>query len=406
MAATVAHQQATNLQSPGIAAPSLPHDAASASANAGSQHVANAADSSGPPTPLPPTRKFQLSDFRRVRTLGTGTFARVCLVRPAASAHIPLDRQLNPEVYALKILRKPEVVRLKQIDHVRHERAILADIAGHPFITRLLASFADHDSLYMLLDYVPGGELFTYLRKLRRFDEPVARFYAAEIVLVLEFLHEQQAGVAYRDLKPENLLLDKDGHIKLVDFGFAKRLGNREDNHPVETYTLCGTPEYLAPEVIQNKGHTGAVDWWALGILLYEFLTGYPPFWHQNPIEIYKQNSPAFSQPRILEKPVVFPQDPPLSGDAQDIIRSLCTVDRSRRLGNISGGAARVKAHAFFRETNWDDMLNRRHKGPITPPVRYPGDAQCFDVYPEDDGRREPYSQEMAQKYDPYFADF
>jgi protein kinase A len=192
-------------------------------------------------------------------------------------------------VYALKILRKPEVIRLKQIDHVRHERAILQDVAGHPFITRLIASFSDHDSLYMLLDYVPGGELFTYLRKLRRFDEDVARFYAAEIVLVLEFLHEAQDGIAYRDLKPENLLLDKDGHIKLVDFGFAKRLGSPKAGHPVETYTLCGTPEYLAPEVIQNKGHTSAVDWWALGILIFEFLTGYPPFWHQNPMEIYKQ---------------------------------------------------------------------------------------------------------------------
>ena len=148
----------------------------------------------------------------------------------------------------------------------------------------------------MVLDYVPGGELFTYLRKLRRFDEPTARFYICEIVLVLEYLHETQAGVAYRDLKPENLLLDADGHVKLVDFGFAKRLGRSvdEDSMPrstqsAETYTLCGTPEYLAPEVIHNKGHTTAVDWWALGILLYEFLTGYPPFWHHNPIEIYKQ---------------------------------------------------------------------------------------------------------------------
>ena len=117
----------------------------------------------------------------------------------------------------------------------------------------------------------------------------MARFYAAEIVLVLEHLHEHQGGIAYRDLKPENLLLDEDGHIRLVDFGFAKKLGNNADDRPVETYTLCGTPEYLAPEVIHNKGHTSAVDWWALGILIYEFLTGYPPFWHQNPIEIYKQ---------------------------------------------------------------------------------------------------------------------
>lgn len=151
----------------------------------------------------------------------------------------------------------------------------------------------------MLLDYVPGGELFSYLRKFRRFDEATAKFYAAEIVLVLEYLHEQQGGVAYRDLKPENLLIDGDGHIKLVDFGFAKRLGNQE-GRPVETYTLCGTPEYLAPEVIHNKGHTASVDWWALGILLYEFLTGYPPFWHQNPIEIYKQYVPIHRHMPIL----------------------------------------------------------------------------------------------------------
>jgi serine/threonine protein kinase len=213
-----------------------------------------------------------------------GTFARVCLVRRATSS----SKAEDSEHYALKILRKTEIIKLKQIDHVRHERAILGDVAGHPFITRLCASFSDRDSLYMLLDYVPGGELFSYLRKLRHFDEPTSRFYAAEIVLVLEYLHEEQGGVAYRDLKPENLLLDAEGHIKLVDFGFAKRLGNSKDK-PAETYTLCGTPEYLAPEVIHNKGHTAAVDWWALGILLYEFLTGYPPFWHQNPIEIYKQ---------------------------------------------------------------------------------------------------------------------
>lgn len=189
------------------------------------------------------------------------------------------------------------MIKLKQIDHVRHERAILGEVSGHPFITNLLASFSDRESLYLLLDYVPGGELFSYLRKFRRFDEKMARFYAAEIVLVLEYLHEQQGGVAYRDLKPENLLLDEEGHIKLVDFGFAKRLGGQDGAS--ETYTLCGTPEYLAPEVIHNKGHTTAVDWWALGILIYEFLTGYPPFWHQNPIEIYKQYvaTPAEREP-------------------------------------------------------------------------------------------------------------
>ncbi|KAL6794801.1 kinase-like domain-containing protein [Trichoderma sp. SZMC 28013] len=383
MAATVAETQpATTALSAGMASP---HQ----------RHAGSALSTDSAPQPLPPTRSFKLSDFKRVRTLGTGTFARVCLVRPA-SATQPLEEEKNPEVYALKILKKTEVIKLKQIDHVRNERAILADVAGYPFITNLLGSFSDNESLYMLLDYVPGGELFSYLRKYRRFDEQVARFYAAEIVLVLEFLHERQGGVAYRDLKPENLLLDQEGHIKLVDFGFAKRLGYKDDR-PVETYTLCGTPEYLAPEVIHNKGHTTAVDWWALGILIYEFLTGYPPFWHQNPIEIYKQ---------IVEKPVIFPQEPTISDEAQDIIKSFCTIDRSRRLGNISGGAGRVKAHPFFRGVNWDDMLSRRHRGPIIPPLRYPGDDQCFDQYPEEDGTRIPYTADMANRYDRYFEDF
>jgi len=338
------------------------------------------------------SRKLSVSDLVKVRTLGTGTFARVCLVRPSHGTEA--DRS---KVYALKILRKTEVIKLKQIDHVRHERQILADVGGHPFITNYVTSFSDHDFLYILLDYVPGGELFTYLRKFRRFDEDMARFYAAEIVLILEHLHEQQGGIAYRDMKPENLLLDGEGHIKLVDFGFAKRLGNNESGHPVETYTLCGTPEYLAPEVIHNKGHTTAVDWWALGILIYEFLTGYPPFWHQNPIEIYKQ---------IVEKPIVFPQEPPISDAAKDIIRQFCTVDRSRRLGNISGGAAKVKAHPFFAGVDWDAVYQKRHRGPIIPPVRYPGDAQCFDIYPEEDATRDEYTNEMAEKYDEYFKDF
>lgn len=392
MAATVASSQPLSTGSMGL----NPLQAQGLVAGAGQQqhqhqHQQSQRDGGDEPFDLT-THKLGLEDFQRVRTLGTGTFARVVLVRPSHGTEA--DRS---KVYALKILRKTEVIKLKQIDHVRHERQILADVSGHPFITNFVASFSDHTFLYLLLDYIPGGELFTYLRKFRRFDEDMARFYAAEIVLVLEYLHEKQGGVAYRDMKPENLLLDAEGHIKLVDFGFAKRLGNNNDEHATETYTLCGTPEYLAPEVIHNKGHTTAVDWWALGILIYEFLTGYPPFWHQNPIEIYKQ---------IVEKPVVFPQDPPISDEAKDIIRQFCTVDRSRRLGNISGGAAKVKAHPFFANVDWDAMIQRRHRGPIIPPIRYPGDAQCFDIYPEDDVTRDEYTDEMAEKYDDYFKDF
>ncbi|EFY93026.1 serine/threonine-protein kinase PRKX [Metarhizium acridum CQMa 102] len=385
MAATVAQSQApANLPSNGLTSSAAPGSHAAHDDHSFHNCQAHSKIQGGQAESSPQTHRFEPSNFNVVRTLGTGTFARVCLVRPSNAPNIPLERDTTgtAQVYALKILRKTQVIKLKQVDHVRHERAVLADVAGHPFITNLVASFSDHDSLYMLLDYVPGGELFSYLRKFRRFDEATAQFYAAEIVLVLEYLHEQQGGVAYRDLKPENLLLDKDGHIKLVDFGFAKRLGYKGD-HPVETYTLCGTPEYLAPEVIHNKGHTTAVDW-------------------TDP----KKKRRLTGGLRIVEKPVAFPHDPPISDEAKDIICSFCTIDRSRRLGNISGGAARVKAHPFFRNVNWDDLLNRRQLGPIVPPIRYPGDSQCFDVYPEDDGRRERYTEEMARQYDPYFADF
>jgi protein kinase A len=159
-------------------------------------------------------------DFELIKTLGTGTFARVWLVRLKDARESDQDK-----VFALKKLRKTDVIRLKQVEHVRNERNVLAKVAGHPFITTMVASFQSLDSLYMVLDYCPGGEVFSYLRRARRFNEQTSQFYAAEIVLILEFLHERE-GVAYRDLKPENILIDAEGHLKLVDFGFAKKVEN------------------------------------------------------------------------------------------------------------------------------------------------------------------------------------
>jgi protein kinase A len=155
------------------------------------------------------------------------------------------------------------------------------------------------------------------------------------------------------------------------------------------------------------------VDWWALGILIYEFLTGYPPFWNQNPIEIYKQSAkPLFflitpaNHLRIVSKPVHFPNEPAISEEAKDIIRQFCTVDRSKRLGNISGGAQRVKDHPFFHGVNWEDVYYRKYRGPIIPPIRYPGDAQCFDMYPDEKEGREHYSDDLRRKWDDHFKDF
>lgn len=173
------------------------------------------------------SKLLRKEDFELIKTLGTGTFARVWLVRLADNSKHKngANSEYTKKVFALKILRKVDVIRLKQVEHVRNERNVLAAVAGHPFITTMVASFQDAETLYMLLDYCPGGEVFSYLRRARRFNEPTSMFYAAEIVLILEFLHEKE-GVAYRDLKPENILIDADGHLKLVDFGFAKKIHN------------------------------------------------------------------------------------------------------------------------------------------------------------------------------------
>jgi serine/threonine protein kinase len=171
------------------------------------------------------SKLLRKADFELIKTLGTGTFARVWLVR-LANQKSTSNNDYTKKVFALKILRKVDVIRLKQVEHVRNERNVLAAVAGHPFITTMVASFQDADTLYMLLDYCPGGEVFSYLRRARRFNEATSQFYAAEIVLILEFLHEKE-GVAYRDLKPENILIDAEGHLKLVDFGFAKKIAGR-----------------------------------------------------------------------------------------------------------------------------------------------------------------------------------
>lgn len=198
-------------------------------------------------------------------------------------------------------------------------------------------------------------------------------------------------GVAYRDLKPENILLDAQGHIKLVDFGFAKQVGDRE------TYTLCGTPDYLAPEVIHNSGHGLAVDWWALGILIYEFLVGQPPFWDPNVMRLYEQ---------IVAGQLHFPQG--LSLAARDIISQLCRTNVAQRLGYISGGSARVKSHPFFDGINWDDLYYRRVPGPIVPQITHPADASNFEEYPPppDPSTLTVYTDDMREKYDALFADF
>jgi len=298
------------------------------------------------------TGKWKLSDLDVRDTLGTGTFGRVRLV------HCKLDRKF----YALKILKKQEVIRMKQTDHVLAEAAILSEVV-HPFVVNMVRGFVDETRLYILLEYVAGGELFSHLRKAGKFPNDVSKFYSTEVLLAFEYLHSKD--IIYRDLKPENLLLDLQGHLKITDFGFAKKV-------PERTLTLCGTPEYLAPEIIQSKGHGKAVDWWALGILLYEMLVGYPPFFDESPFRIYE---------KILEGKLHFPKW--IDSRAKDLIKQLLTLDHTKRLGTLKRGVGDIKKHKYYSGIDWDVLLGKKIPAPIPVRVGKDGDTRYFDKYPE-----------------------
>jgi serine/threonine protein kinase len=342
-----------------------------------------------------------LSSFAVGDTLGTGTFGRVRLVQ--------CNYNGAAKTFALKMLKKSEIIRLKQVEHIKAEKAILSRIS-HPFIVNLYATFQDERFIFMVMEYIIGGELFSQLRKEGRFENDVARFYTAEIVLALEYLHNQvhflgsplkpsisieifstllpvssHQNIVYRDLKPENLLLDKDGHIKITDFGFAKVVEDR-------TWTLCGTPEYLAPEIIQSKGHGKGVDWWALGILIYEMLAGYPPFYDDNPFGIYQ---------KILAGKIEFPRH--IDANAKDLIKKLLTADRTKRFGCLKAGAGDIKTHKWFKGIDWDKMLARQVKAPNTPQFASEYDTTNFDKYPDSE---EDASPPLVGKDRDAFRDF
>jgi protein kinase X len=291
-------------------------------------------------------------EYEHLSVLGTGTFGVVRLVR----------HHLSGDLFAMKTMSKAKLIKLKQVTHVNSEHDILSQLT-HPFIVNLHSSYQDQSFVYLFMDYVLGGELFSHLRLAGKFDNETSKFYTCQVVLAFKYIHSH--NMVYRDLKPENLLLDTKGNLRLIDFGFAKVIpeGGR-------TWTLCGTPEYLAPEIILSKGHGKSADWWALGILIYEMIFGYPPFMDDSPMKLYE---------KILDGKVVFRHIIDLA--CQNIILQFVTADLSSRLGNMKEGIQDIMNHVWFRNVDWTAVFNSERSPPIIPHSEGSADVSNFDDF-------------------------
>ncbi|KAJ3346522.1 hypothetical protein HDU91_007014, partial [Kappamyces sp. JEL0680] len=296
------------------------------------------------------TKHMTVDDFELLKVIGKGSFGKVMQVR----------KKDTGRVYAMKIIKKSHIVERDEVSHTLAEKAVLTKI-NHPFIVPLKYSFQSPEKLYLCLAFVNGGELFFHLQQEGRFSEDRAKFYTAELLCSLECLHN--LGIIYRDLKPENILLDYTGHIALCDFGLCKL--NMKDGN--KTNTFCGTPEYLAPEVLIGKGYTKSVDWWTLGILLYEMIGGLPPFYDENTNVMYN---------KILSEKLVFHDF--MSDSVVDLLSKLLNRDGAARLG--AAGPQEIKAHKFFNQVDWRKLMARQYAPPFRPNVADATDTSNFDA--------------------------
>ena len=296
---------------------------------------------------------INLSELEIKKTLGCGAFGRVKLCRhPGTDAF-----------YALKCQSKAAIVESGLEEHVLNEMRVMRKV-DHPLIAKLFVALQDKKFIYFVLELLQGGELFTHLRSKGKLPEQSARFYSASVVYAFATIHAKK--IAYRDLKPENLVMDVNGYVKLVDFGLAKQLLTGK------TWTLCGTPDYLAPEIILNEGHDLAVDYWALGVLIFEMIVGAPPFYAEDPMEVYEKilgGNPAM--------PTFFTRN------LTDLIKKLLRSQQGKRLGNTKGGTAAVIKHKWFSSFDWSGLESGEMKAPYKPTVSSKEDVSNFDSFDE-----------------------
>ncbi|XP_033645213.1 serine/threonine-protein kinase Sgk1-like [Asterias rubens] len=313
------------------------------------------------------------SDFDFLKVIGKGSFGKVLLAK-----HKHMDK-----VYAVKVLEKKAIMQRNEQKHIMAERSVLLKNLKHPFLVSLHYSFQTPDKLYFVLDYVNGGELFFHLQRERSFPEPRARFYTAEIASAIGYLHS--LDIIYRDLKPENILLDSIGHVVMTDFGLCKEGIAAKGT----TSTFCGTPEYLAPEVLKKQEYDRSVDWWCLGAVLYEMLSGLPPFYSRDTAEMYDN---------ILHRPLRMKSN--FSSAAKGILEGMLQKDRKKRLGAGDQDFEVIRCHEFFESIDWELLDNREITPPFNPSVSDNMDTKNIDP----DFVREPVPQSVGRSIESHMV--
>lgn len=333
-----------------------------------------------PPKPIivipdiQPLTDYKYEELQQMRTVGTGTFGRVKLVQ-----HIPTNL-----VYALKCMNKSDIVESSQERNIMNEKNLLFECSKCEFIIKLYQTYNFEHQIMMLMEFTAGGELWSYIyektdviprNEFGGFNLPTVKFYSANVILAFQYMHSK--GIGYRDLKPENLLLDEKGYIKIIDFGFAKRFPYfKNEQWQDKTYTLCGTPEYLAPEIVVTKGYDSAVDFWALGCLIYELFLTKTPFQAEYTTKIFQN---IIASDKTLQFHSV------MDTSHINLIKKLLVPNPAFRLGNLSGGVNDLINDPFFSDFDWNSFTKKEMESPYVPTIVSPLDSSNFDEYDEDD---------------------
>ncbi|XP_047992114.1 atypical protein kinase C isoform X6 [Leguminivora glycinivorella] len=325
-----------------------------------------------PPAPAPAVREdlepgsqrqYSLDDFELIRVIGRGSYAKVLMV----------ELKRTKRVYAMKVIKKALVTDDEDIDWVQTEKHVFETASNHPFLVGLHSCFQTPSRLFFVIEFVRGGDLMFHMQRQRRLPEEHARFYAAEISLALHFLHER--GVIYRDLKLDNVLLDHEGHIKLTDYGMCKEGVRPGDT----TSTFCGTPNYIAPEILRGEEYGFSVDWWALGVLTYEMLAGRSPFDIAQAADNPDQNTEDYLFQVILEKTIRIPRS--LSVKAASVLKGFLNKSPSERLGCGESGFMDIVQHPFFKSIEWEMLEQKQVVPPFKP--RLEGERDLANFPPE-----------------------